>query len=138
MPLFSAHLHYLFALIPLGHNYYLFFVLLFIQHSFPRPSRDHPERHCRVPIPFILVPFFIACSFFALLVPFLPPKGTTLHSTLCIFLFFSLQACIFFIYLVSFFVQLVFFFLYFSSKINTSYSSHLSVTRSTVFSVYCF
>ena len=49
-------------------------------------------------------PFFIACSFFALLVPFLPPKGTTLHSTLCIFLFFSLQACIFFIYLVSFFV----------------------------------
>ena len=43
-----------------------------------------------------------ACSFFALLVPFLPPKGTTLHSTLCIFLFFSLQACIFFIYLVSF------------------------------------
>ena len=43
--------------------------LAFIYSSFPRPSRDHPERHCRVPIPFILSPFLfysvpLACSFF--------------------------------------------------------------------------
>ena len=66
-----------------GHNYlqiFCFFIhLAFIQHSFPRPSREHPERHCRVSIPFILVPF-----------P--SPKGTTLTPTLC--LFYSL--CLFF------------------------------------------
>ena len=50
------------------------------------------------------VPFYLACSFFALLVPFL----------LSLFLFYlqreqlSLSACIFFIYLVSFYVQNLF------------------------------
>lgn len=64
-------LYLLFTLIPVGHNYYLFFVLLSILHSFPRSSRDHPERHCRVSFPFMPVPFLLhlflldlACSFF--------------------------------------------------------------------------
>ena len=70
----------------------LFLVILNYSQSLPLLSRTWS----------LLSPFHPACSFFALLVPFLPPKGTTLHSTLCIFLFFSLQACIFFIYLVSF------------------------------------
>ena len=50
-----------------------------------------------------LLPFSIACSFFirlvpfrTKLVPFLPPKGTTLTSSLCLFLSFSLPACVFF------------------------------------------
>ena len=80
---------------------------------------------------FILVPFLLYLFLFCLQKeqPSIPPcvffcsspsKLVSFLSTLCLSLFS------------------LYFFLYFSSKINTSYSSHLSVTRSTVFSVYCF
>ena len=72
-----------------GHNYYLFLVFLFIQHSFPRPSREHPERHCRVSIPLLLVPFLL--TLFLQLVPFLL---YLFLFGLSLFLFYS--ACSFF------------------------------------------
>ena len=98
---------------------------------------------------FVLIPIS-ACSFFDNLTVSTQPVPFLLY----LFLFClqkeqpSIPPCVFFCSspskLVSFLSTLclslfsLYFFLYFSSKINTSYSSHLSVTRSTVFSVYCF
>ena len=63
-----------------GHNYYLLFVFLFIYSSFPRPSRDHYERLCRVSIPFLRYWFLFcfACSFFI-------PKREQPSLLLCVF-----------------------------------------------------
>lgn len=62
-----SFVHLFHPLIPLGHNDYLFFCIIihlaFIYSSFPRPSRDHPERLCRVPIPLLLGPFHSYCTY---------------------------------------------------------------------------
>jgi len=83
--------------LPCATIYFVFIsCILCVPLPFSRPSRDHPERLCRVSVPFVLVPFFLFNLFpFGLsLFLFRPPKGTTLHSTLYLFYQFTAIACI--------------------------------------------
>ena len=89
-----------------GHNYYLLFVFLFIYSSFPRPSRDHYERLCRVSIPFLRYlflfclqreqPSLLPCVFFL--------KTSFKKDTTPVFLSYLCRYCCFVIVLIVLFL----------------------------------